>query len=275
MKSTVAEIEAALANYRKVSAERNKRLLEVYIDAIIKAEFTDEVIREETSDEEWAEEQLGAVGYLVCLDPGELRALGVSEPADLLGRYDELAEELGLDGTSGGDLPPGDRAARAAAYFDALEAALREKAPDEVKGIVSAPEELRVLARHVVMINGPMLPHDMTWRAMAFWQDQGLGDHSKIPARITKHDDVKYPWNMDEKVALLWDPGLDSEGEFGCLYAQDSDGTWNWHFGWRWQGGEHIFDNIPELFEWYLWTLEMDLPDLEGLSAEDVMSQAF
>lgn len=104
MKSTAAEIEAALANYRKVSAERNKRLLEVYIDAITKAEFTDEVIREETSDEEWAEEQLGALGYLIGLDLGELREVGVSEPADLLGRYDELAGELSLDGTAGGVL---------------------------------------------------------------------------------------------------------------------------------------------------------------------------
>lgn len=56
MKSTAAGVEAALANYRKVSAERNKRLLGVYIDVITKAEFADELIREEYSDEEWVEE---------------------------------------------------------------------------------------------------------------------------------------------------------------------------------------------------------------------------
>lgn len=52
MKPTAAEIEAALAYYRKVPAERYKYLLEIYIDVIPKAEFVDELIREETSDED-------------------------------------------------------------------------------------------------------------------------------------------------------------------------------------------------------------------------------
>ncbi|KAJ0103933.1 hypothetical protein J7T55_010950 [Diaporthe amygdali] len=135
MKSTAAEIEAALAKYRKVSAERNKRLLEVYIDAITKAEFTDELIREEISDEEHC-----------------------------------------LDGTKGGHLDLKDRAARATAYFNALDAALKAKAPEEVKQIISAPEEFRILVRHVLGINGPMLPDDMTKHAMSFWQDDGMQD---------------------------------------------------------------------------------------------------
>lgn len=34
-----------------------------------------------------------------------------------------------------------------------------------------------------------------------------------------------------------------------------------------------LFDNILELFEQYLSTLESDPPDLEGLTAEDVMNR--
>lgn len=173
MMSTAAEIEAALANYRKVSAERNKRLLGVYIDAITKAEFTDELIREETSDEEWEEEQLAALGELVDAD---LKGLGLSKPAELLDRFDELAARHSLDGTTGGHLDLKDRAARATAYFNALDAALKAKTPEEVKQIISAPEEFRILVRHVLGINGPMLPDDTTKHAMSFWQDDGMQD---------------------------------------------------------------------------------------------------
>ncbi|KAK7699513.1 hypothetical protein SLS64_011651 [Diaporthe eres] len=96
MKSTAAEIEAALANYRKVSAERYKRLPAVYIDATTKAEFTDKQIRKGISDED----------------------------------YDKIAGLLGLDGTTCGNLLPESRAEYAASYFDALYAALEEKAPE-------------------------------------------------------------------------------------------------------------------------------------------------
>lgn len=81
MKSTAAEVEAALTNYRKVSAERNKRLLAAYVDAISKAEFTDQQAREEISDEEWQEEQMWALGELLGSD---MEDLGLFAPADLL-----------------------------------------------------------------------------------------------------------------------------------------------------------------------------------------------
>lgn len=272
MKSTAAEIEAALANYRKVSAERNRRSLAVYIDAITKAEFTDAAIREETSDEEWREEQLAAVEELVQTD---MEHLEITAPAQLMERFDELAVAIGLDGTSCGNMLAEDRAAWAAAYFGALDAALKEKAPEEVKGIISAPEEFRVLARHVLGINGSMLPEDMTKHAMSFWEDHGMYDHSKIPARVTKPEDLAYPYHVDGKVALIWDPGTVLEGEFACIYVQESDGSWNWKFVFRWQVDERVFDNIPELLEWYLWTLESDLPNLEGLTAEAVFDRAY
>lgn len=91
MSSTAAEIEAALPCYRKVSAERNKRLLGVCIDAITEAKSTDELIREEESDEDWKEEQVNSLRDLV---DAELDYLGMFKPTDLLYRFDRFAAAL-------------------------------------------------------------------------------------------------------------------------------------------------------------------------------------
>lgn len=142
-----------------------------------------------------------------------------------------------------------------------------------VKHIVSAPEEFRVIARHVLGIIGSMLPDDTNKHTMSFWQDDGVWDHLKIPTRIKRLESLEYPWDIGEKVALLWGPVMVLEGEFSCFYIQEPDGTWSWKFGWRWQGDEQISDNIPELFEWYLSTLESEPPGLVGLTAEAVMNR--
>lgn len=118
-----------------------------------------------------------------------------------------------------------------------------------------------------------MLPDDMTKHTMSFWKDDGIWDHSKIPARVTKPEDHECPWEIGEEVALIWDPGMVFEGGSSCLCIPESDGTWSWIFGWRWQGDERTFDNIPELFNWYLATLESDLPILEGLTTETVINR--
>lgn len=270
MKSIPAEVEAALANYRKVSAERNKRLLTIYVDAISKAEFTDKQAREEISDEEWQEEQMWALGELLGSD---LEDLDLFAPADLLDHYDRLAGLIGLDGTTCANMHPESRAERAAKYFEALDAVLKDKASEEVKEPISAPEEFRVLARHVLEIIGSLLPDATNKHTMSFWKDDGVWDHSKIPARITRPENIECPWHIDEKIALLWNPGMVLEGEFSCLYTQEQDGTWNLKFEWRCQGDERTFENIPELFEWYLSILESDPPNLDGLTAEDVMNR--
>ncbi|POS71413.1 hypothetical protein DHEL01_v210192 [Diaporthe helianthi] len=168
MKSTPAEIEAALANYRKVTAERNKRELQVFVDAIVKADFAEEVTATEFTKERMDKERMEQLGELVQEDLNFL-----THPTELMDRYDELAARLYLDGTSGGDLDPEKRASYTEPYFEALGAALKEKAPDEVKEIISVPEEFRVLARHVTGICGPGLPHHQTMFPMSFWATRG------------------------------------------------------------------------------------------------------
>lgn len=67
-----------------------------------------------------------------------------------------------------GDLDPEKRASLAEASFKALEATLRERTPDEVKEVISAPEEFRVLARHILRICGPGLPISHNGHMQAF-----------------------------------------------------------------------------------------------------------
>ncbi|KAL2284689.1 hypothetical protein FJTKL_08775 [Diaporthe vaccinii] len=105
MKSTPEEIEAALANYRKVTAERNKRDLQIFVDAIVNADFEDEQVRDEFTDEQMHKERMGQLGELVQDDLDHL-----SQPTELMERYDELAASLYLDGTFGGDIDPEKRA---------------------------------------------------------------------------------------------------------------------------------------------------------------------
>lgn len=81
MKSTPEEIEAALANYRKVTAERNKRDLQIFVDAIVNADFEDEQVRDEFTDEQMHKERMGQLGELVQDDLDNL-----SQPTELMER---------------------------------------------------------------------------------------------------------------------------------------------------------------------------------------------
>ncbi|KAI3391714.1 hypothetical protein diail_6878 [Diaporthe ilicicola] len=270
MKSTPEEVEAALANYRKITAERNKRVLQVFVDAIVNAEFEDEQVADEFTEEEMHKERMEQLGELV-----ENGLDFLTQPTELMDRYDELAAELYLDGTHGGHQDPEVRANWTEPYFQALEAALREKAPDEVKGTISVPEEFRVLARHVTGICGPGLPHEQTMHPMSFWVDEGMGDHAKIPSRILAAEDTEVVvLALDERVALGWKPGSTIECEWICVYVQEEDGSWTWKFVYSETGMTQMFDTIPDLLEWFLRYTEDGVPLLEGVTAEDVIDRA-
>lgn len=268
MKPTPEEIEAALANYRKITAERNKRVLQVYVDAIVNAEFEDERIASEYTEEEMHKERMEQLGELVEDDLD-----GLTQPTELIERYDEMAAKLYLDGTPGGDLDPEARANLVEPYFKALEAALREKAPDEVKETISAPEEIRVLARHVTGILGSGLPHEQTMHGMSFWSDEGMGNHAKIPSRILAPDQVGGAQVVDGRIALGYHSGSTVNCEWTCVYAQEPDDSWAWKYLWSDPSQWKVFDTITELLEWFLDFTDEPPPLLEGVTAEDVIDR--
>lgn len=266
MKSTPEEIEAALANYRKVTAERNKRDLQIFVDAIVNADFEDEQVRDEFTDEQMHKERMGQLGELVQDDLDNL-----SQPTELMERYDELAASLYLDGTFGGDIDPEKRANRAEAYFKALEAALRERAPEEVKETISVPEEFRVLARHITGICGPGLPKNHTERGITF---SCVGAFDEISSRMLTPEETRAELVIDERIALGWNPGHATYCEWKCVYAQQADGSWAWEFLFFDDFDARAFDNIPELLEYLLEMSDDEPPVLEGVTAEDVIERA-
>lgn len=266
MKSIPEEIEAALANYRKITAERNKRDLQIFVDAIVNANFEDEEERDEFTDEQMQEERMDQLGEIV---QDELDNL--SQPTELMERYDELAASLHLDGTYGGDLDPEKRANLAEAYFKALEAALRERAPEEVKETISVPEEFRVLARHITGICGPGLPKNHTERGYTFGC---LGAIDEISSRMLTPEETHAELVMDERVALGWNPGHSTSCEWKCVYAQQADGSWAWQFLFFDDFDTRAFDNIPKLLEYLLEISDDEPPALEGVTAGDVIERA-
>ncbi|KAI7780784.1 hypothetical protein LA080_015575 [Diaporthe eres] len=244
MKSTPEEIEAALANYRKVTAERNKRDLQIFVDAIVNADFEDEQVRDEFTDEQMHKERMGQLGELVQDDLDHL-----SQPTELMERYDELA----------------------ATYFKALEAALRERAPEEVKETISVPEEFRVLARHITGICGPGLPKNHTERGITF---SCVGAFDEISSRMLTPEETRADLVIDERIALGWNPGHATYCEWKCVYAQQADGSWAWEFLFFDDFDARAFDNISELLEYLLEMSDDEPPVLEGVTAEDVIERA-
>lgn len=265
MKSTPEEIESALAKYRKITAERNKRALQIFVDAIVNADFEDEQVATEFTKEEMHKERMEQLGELVQDDLD-----GLTQPTELMDRYDELAPGLCLDGTVGGDLDPEERASLAEAYFDALEAVLRERAPDEVKNTISAPEEFRVMARHVLRICGPGLPINHTERGMGF---SCVGSLSEITSLMLAPEDTHAELALDGKVALGWNMGDTVGCEWICVYEQELDDSWAWKFLYLDEGYTQAFDNIPDLLEWFVEYTDEEPPVLEGVTAENVIDR--
>lgn len=270
MRSTAAEVEAALAGWRTANASRNKERLKIYIDAIMKAED------EEADEEDLNSDRLDSLAALLENTSESLAADGVATPANFLERFDELAHKYSLDGTSGGECTPQERADASGREFAELELALRERAPEGViRNMIGVPDEFRVLARHVLGICGPHLPKDQNTHAMNFWADDVT---RSIASRVHAPADIPYgggdlAGSAGLEVALGWCPGLCTDGDFVCVYSRELDGDeWGWRFVWTGPGDLYVCDTIPELFTWLLGVMEQSqLPDLEGMSDGDVL----
>lgn len=272
MRSTAAEIEDVLAEWRSANASRNKQRLQIYVDAIMNAED------EETDEEELKQERLGSLATVLEDTEERLAADGIATPTDFLERFDELAPKYSLDGTQGGDCTPQERADISNREFTELAAALKERAPEGViRDTVTVPEEFRVLARHVLGIRGPHLPIDQNRFAMNFWADSL--HHKSVASRVHEPDDIPFCGGNLEgsaglEVALGWCPGVSTEGEFVCVYSRELDGEneWAWRFVWTGPGDLYVCDTIPELFRWLLDDMANDpLPDAENMTVSDIL----
>ncbi|KAK7697117.1 hypothetical protein SLS64_013861 [Diaporthe eres] len=270
MKSTAAEVEAALAEWRSTNASRNKQRLKIYVDAIMNAED------DEADEEDLNRDRLDSLAALLEDTSESLAADGIGTPAEFLERFDELAPKYRLDGTEGGDCTPQQRADISGREFAELETVLKERAPEGVvRDTIAVPEEFRVLARHVLGICGPHLPKDQHVIAMNFWADDVT---QSIASRVHRPSDIPFgggdlAGSAGLEVALGWCPGLCTDGDFVCVYSRELDGDeWAWRFAWTGPGDLYVCDTIPELFRWILDDMANSrLPNLEGMSDGDIL----
>lgn len=138
MKSTVVEIEDSLALYRDLSAQANATALGVLIDTILEADyFEDESGRSEDTDEDMMQERDETLASILDNIIGDkVEELTIAN--DILIRFEESKPKYSLDGTVGGEMEDEERATLTTAYCEAVETALRGKAPEEVRGVSSS-----------------------------------------------------------------------------------------------------------------------------------------
>lgn len=271
MRSTAAEIEEVLAEWRSTNASRNKQRLKIYVDAIMNAEDEDD------TEEELKEERLWSLGSVLEESLEGLVADGIATPAEFLERFDELAPKYRLDGTQGGDCTPQERAEISNREFTELEAVLKERAPEGViRDTITVPEEFRVLARHVLGICGPHLPKDQNQIAMNFWANDAT---RSLAQSVYEPSDIPFgagnlAGDAGLEVALGWCPGSCMDGDFVCVYSRELDGDeWGWRFVWTGPGDLYVCDTIPELFRWLLYDMANDsLPDIECMTVSDILT---
>ncbi|CAN8104752.1 unnamed protein product [Discula destructiva] len=272
MKSTAAEIEAALTKWRSINATRNKEHLKIYVDAI------SNVVDEEFDEEEMANIRLESLASLLVTSSDSLAADGITTPADFLERFDELAPKYRLDGTEGGDFTPQERADISNSEFAELVRVLRERAPEgSVRDTITVPEEFTVLARHVLGIVDPDLPNSQSVIGSSLWAGTPVSD---IASRVHKPADIPV-WgadllmgaDVDLEFAVGWCSGWCRDGEFVCVYSREVDGDeWAWRFVWVEIGDTQVFETIPELFTWYQeYMLGSELPDLTGVEDGSIL----
>lgn len=271
MKSSVAKIEDSLAIYRDLSAQANANALEIFIDAIIQADFEDESSESQYTDEDMERERNGALADILHNIIGD-NVEELVTAYDLLFHFRALAPKYSLDGTVGGELKPEERAALTAPYFDAVEIALKDKAPQEVRQIISVPEEFRILAKHILGLRGGGLHKDNREHALDFWTDGGI---SELPSRIVAPDDIPGIHTVKNKVALGWRQATSLDGALTCIFVQESDGAWAWSFLWSGFYETRAF-SITQLLDWVFRTTEPDLGSfLAGYTFEDVIDRDF
>ncbi|KAK1997922.1 hypothetical protein LX36DRAFT_51534 [Colletotrichum falcatum] len=270
MASSPEDIEASLAKYRSYIAAENRRALEVYVP------FFATAVPDDLEDDDIEQLRLDGLNSLLDTD---LKHFDITEPSELLTRYDELAPKTGLDGTymlleHEGTLD--EREATRREYLSIIEENLKAKSREDVRETISIPEEFRVLAGLVDGIVGFGLPLFRNMAQPAFWwgcRDTDGYSYAKrvmTPEELTEHADLPRCW----QIAGGWAPGTGPDANFSIIYSRHSDDDpWKWRYTISTAlDGTHIFETIPEFLAWYTHFGEDDeVPDPSELNANRLL----
>ncbi|KAK7959596.1 uncharacterized protein PG986_004450 [Apiospora aurea] len=277
-----AEILEGLANYRKHVAARNRYALEQYVRLAETAEPNDLVA--DLDEAAIAEERMRFLEYFV--GQGFDRLAGGRElkrPADLLAHYDEVAPQLGLDGTCRPcSLSEADRRLNREAYVAAIEAYLRAHCRASVRDGIAFPAELLVVAEQVDCLHGPGLEPEREQQGIPFWT---MLDLQKTPQLVVEPDELAGASSLvevsDLEVAAGWNCGHGYPGDAYVLLcreppaeADDKDNDdarpWSWKYTVDIDFAARLFHSIPEFLEAYKDICAVDTAVYPEYGVEDV-----
>jgi hypothetical protein len=264
MLSTKEDIRSALEAYRSHIAAHNRRALEIFIPVIANWVPDEDW---ELSEEEVLPEKLKSLSNL--LQNWDLEEALVSDPTELLTRYEELVPLLDLDGVGRlrknnlGEDEEGDKEYRALKineYFTVIETALKEHSLEEVRGTIAIPEELRILSElGVDGLDGPGLGQYRSRHQAAFWTGPGeYGAPERITQRVKGPDAIRHDSGLDLLdewvVAGGWETGHGVEATccaVFCRRVDEKDFAWRYTVNLTFECDFLMFDTIPQLLDWY------------------------
>ncbi|KAK1716042.1 hypothetical protein CaCOL14_001348 [Colletotrichum acutatum] len=270
MASPPDDIAASLAAYCSFISAQNRRALEIYVPFIATA------VPDDLEDDDEVEE-LRLDGLNTLLDTN-LKDLGVSDPGEILARFDELAPKIGLDGTYVMQEHEGtseERDAIRREYLFVIEESLKRKSREDVRDSISIPEDFRALAGLVDGIVGYGLPVFRNRAHPAFWWGcrDDLCPHAgrvMTPEDLTQHAALPECW----QIAGGWAPGTGPDANFSIVYSRESDeDPWKWRYTLSTlDHGLQIFERIPEVLAWYAHFRQSDeVPGPDELDANTLL----
>jgi hypothetical protein len=280
MLSTREELKSALEAYRSHIAANNRRALETLIP----------VIANWVPDEDWElaeDEVLPMKLKSLCHLVGFWDVVGrLSDPTDLLTRWEELAPLLELDGVhrlrvpedmkdeEGSNYPVAVladqeyRELKFNEYVTIVEAALKDRVLEEARGTVAFPEELRILFElGVDGLSGAGLAKWQGQFGCAFWIGLDQEPVKDVALRVQEPHTPMGDWGVT--IRGCFNPTYEREGEWviaggwgigrGCdaqmccaVFCRRADEE---EFAWRYtiscEYDARVFDTIPQLFDYY------------------------
>lgn len=273
MLSTREELKSALEAYCSHIAANNRRALETLIPIIANWVPNEEDYDEVTEDGGIPLFRLRSLCHLV----GLWSVVGqLSDPTDLLTRWEELAPLLELDGVHRLRVPGEDavladqeyRELKFNEYVTVVEAALKDRVLEEARGTVAFPEELRILFElGVDGLSGAGLEIWQGQFGCAFWIGLGQEPVKDLAVRVQGPDtrlgrwggtirDCFSPfdgWEVEWIIAGGWGIGCGCDAQTCCAVfcrrPDEEEFAWRYTISCEYDG--RVFDTIPQLFDYY------------------------
>ncbi|KAI0147781.1 hypothetical protein GGR57DRAFT_244612 [Xylariaceae sp. FL1272] len=253
MRSSFEEIAQALERFRSHRLQANRIVLEKIIPMIERATVPED---NGSDDERTRRYQKLRVKFLeeeVVHQP-----LNMDRPGEFLERWDDFKHIV--DGT----WVDQDRAQAVVSkneFFSKVEAALKEKAPEELRESITVPDELRLLLEQVDGVCGPGLAE---WNSLFHgWFFSGC---------LEVEGEVPYgPFQDDEScegfdVAIGFKMGDGIHMECWAILSRtkaESDQPWEWRYLVNFfEFGQRIFNTIPDALDGFASLEEPDEEDM-------------